>query len=389
MSDWVVVAGVLGMRLLVPLLILRYPLPGILAAIFADAIDGAIFHSFTSLSLESYQQYDKALDTYYLAIAYIAVLRNWVDPAAIRIGRFLWYYRLVGVALFAVLDVRILLFIFPATFEFFFIYYEAVRLRWNPLRISVRHMLTVAAVTWVFLKLPNEYWLHVAERSTTEWAKESIFGMDPSTPRIEVLAANLWAIPAALLIVALLVAAGALALRWLPPPDHATIVDANQHGPGGVQLVGLPRGVEPVFTAAMAEKVVLVALIGLIFASFLPGVEATALELTVALSIVVVLNAGIASWLGRRGREWRAATAEFGTMLFVNWALVLAIARIDRWTDLTLSAGSALFYALLLSLLITLYDRYRHQRVWWARGETAQSVSPAMTVSTPAAGSGH
>ncbi|HMO95703.1 MAG TPA: hypothetical protein PKD27_06240, partial [Tepidiformaceae bacterium] len=132
MADGIVIAGVLALRFLLPLSILRYPLPGILAAMLADSIDGAIFDSYTSVSLENYQFYDKSLDIYYLAIAYIATLRNWVDPAALRIAQFLWYYRLFGVALFATMDARVLLFIFPATFEYFFIFYEAVRLRWNP-----------------------------------------------------------------------------------------------------------------------------------------------------------------------------------------------------------------------------------------------------------------
>lgn len=387
MADWVVVAGVLGMRLLVPLLILRFPLPGILAAIFADAIDGAIFHSFTSLSLESYQQYDKSLDTYYLALAYIATLRNWVDPVALRIGRFLWYYRLVGVALFAITEYRILLFIFPATFELFFIYYETVRLRWNPLRLTARHMLKLAVLASLLVKMPNEYWLHVAEGSTTDWLKESVFGMDASTPRIEVVAAHPWVIPLALLIVGAIVGMGRLALRWLPPPDHEPRFDANRYGPGGMRLAGLPRGSEPLLTIATAEKVVLVALIGVIFASFLPGVEATVWELARVLSIVVVLNAGIASWLGRRGWEWRAATAELATILFANWVLVLIIARMDRWTHMTLSAGTALFYALLLSLLITLYDRYRHQRAWWAWAETARPPGTPMHLPAPIADS--
>ena len=47
--------------------------------------------------LDIYQNYDKALDIYYLVIAYCATMRNWRDPFAFRVGQFLWYCRLVGV----------------------------------------------------------------------------------------------------------------------------------------------------------------------------------------------------------------------------------------------------------------------------------------------------
>jgi hypothetical protein len=365
MIDGLVIAGVLGLRFLVPLTILRYPLPGIIGSILADVIDGAVFDTFTSVSLENYQQYDKSLDIYYLSIAYIATLRNWVDPTALRISRFLWYYRLVGVALFAATDERMLLFVFPATFELFFIYYETARLRWKPERLGARHLVIVAAVASVFVKLPHEYWLHVAEGSTTEWIIESVFGMEPGTSRLELLAAYPWLIPAALLGAAALAAAVAISVRWLPSPDHPLSFDANRHGPGAVGIEGRPRPTEPILTMAVAEKVVLVALVSIIFASFLPGVDATAFQLSVVVAVVVVINAGIASWQGRRGWEWRAATTEFGTMLVANSATVIAVATLAQWADMTLSTGSALFYGLLLSLLVTLYDRYRHQRIWW------------------------
>jgi hypothetical protein len=326
-ADGAVVAAVLALRFFVPLTILRYPLPGILASMLADSIDGAIFDSYTSLSLENYQFYDKSLDIYYLAIAYIATLRNWVDPRALRIAQFLWYYRLLGVALFATVDSRMLLFIFPATFEYFFIFYEAVRLRWDPGRLGTRTLLAVAAGAWVFLKLPQEYWLHIAQGSTTEWLKVSVFGMDASTPRLEVLAANLWILPVVGGIVAVVVGISAFALRFAPPGDHQLSFDANRQGPAQVRLVGRPRFSWPVFSLSLAEKVILVALISIIFAEFLPGVDASALQMTLVLGAVVVLNAAIGSWQARRGMEWREATVEFGTIVVVNGAIILTIAE--------------------------------------------------------------
>jgi hypothetical protein len=128
-SDWLVFWVVAAARFLLPLTIPRYPLPGILASLMLDSADQTIFQQFTSLPLEGYQGYDKALDIYYLTIAYISTLRNWVNRFALQVGRFLFCWRLVGVALFALTRLRWLLLIFPNTFEFFFIFYEAYRLR--------------------------------------------------------------------------------------------------------------------------------------------------------------------------------------------------------------------------------------------------------------------
>ena len=55
---------------------------------------------------------------------------------AFQVSRFLFYWRLVGVALFELTQMRALLIIFPNTFEYFFIFYEVFRLRWDPERMT-------------------------------------------------------------------------------------------------------------------------------------------------------------------------------------------------------------------------------------------------------------
>ena len=106
-----------------PLLIPRFPLV-IIAALVLDGIDNAVLAQFTEVDLSAdgpYQSWDKALDIYYLAIAYLSTMRNWTSDAAFRISQFLFYYRLLGVMLFELLDSRSMLLIFPNTFEYFFI----------------------------------------------------------------------------------------------------------------------------------------------------------------------------------------------------------------------------------------------------------------------------
>ena len=103
-NDLAVLALVLAARLLVPLLIPWYPLPGVLAALTLDAVDQSLFQGLTRLPLEGYQAYDKALDVYYQSIAYLSTLRNWENDFAFRVGRVLFYARLVGVAQMCIRD---------------------------------------------------------------------------------------------------------------------------------------------------------------------------------------------------------------------------------------------------------------------------------------------
>src|SRR5262245_27076268 len=136
MSADVVVVTVVVLRFVVPLFIPKYPLPAILVALVLDAADQTIFAAVTDDPLPGYQAYDKALDVYYLAIAYISTMRTWRDPVAFQVSRFLYLYRLVGVTIFELTHARWLLLVFPNTFEYFFDAYEAVRTKWNPLRLS-------------------------------------------------------------------------------------------------------------------------------------------------------------------------------------------------------------------------------------------------------------
>ena len=78
---------VVGTRFLLPLLIPRFPLPAIVACLVVDGVDQTIFQAF-GYDPPGYQGYDKAMDVYYLAIAYLATMRNWTSPGGFVVGRF-------------------------------------------------------------------------------------------------------------------------------------------------------------------------------------------------------------------------------------------------------------------------------------------------------------
>src|SRR4029078_414655 len=117
---------VIGGRFLLPLLIPKFPLPAIIACLVLDAADQTIFQAF-GFDPPGYQSYDKAMDIFYLSVAYLAAMRNWDNLHAFAVARFLFYYRLAGAFIFEVSHERWVLLVFPNTFEYFFIAYELWR----------------------------------------------------------------------------------------------------------------------------------------------------------------------------------------------------------------------------------------------------------------------
>jgi hypothetical protein len=327
-DDRFVIVAIVLARLALPLLIPRIPLM-ILAALVLDAVDNSLLAHFTSIDLGPsgpYQSFDKALDIYYLAIAYLATMRNWTSTPAFRIARFLFYYRLVGVVAFELLDSRVMLLVFPNTFEYFFIAYEGLRTRWDPKRWSGRFWLYMAGGIWVLIKLPQEYWIHVAKLDFT--------GVVADHPWFGALC---------------LLGLGVLAwLAWfvvrprMPEPLPGWRFTAPPT-PRRQPAVG-------VSWSALAEKSVLLTLLAVIVAEILPSVHLSALDIALGVVALVAANLAIATWGGR--------SIHFVLRLAINFILIYMGSRVlsDRGN---LSIATGLFFAYLTTLIVVLYDRYR------------------------------
>jgi hypothetical protein len=333
---------VVGLRFCVPLLIPRYPLPGVVGSLLLDAVDHSIFQAF-GYDPPHYQGYDKAMDVYYLAIAYVSTLRNWTSPSAYRVGRFLYFYRLIGVTAFELSGWRPLLLIFANTFEYFFIAYEVVRMQRDPRRYTLRFWIWVAAVIWIVVKLPQEWWIHVAQLDFTDE-----------------LAAHPWMGPT--IVVALLVAAAAY--WWyvrprLSPPDWAPRLAAD---PIPAEMATWHQRAEwtaahsAILSSTTAEKVVLVGLISVIYGEALPGLETTSWQLFVGIGTLVVVNAAISIWGARIRVGTDSAVVAFVARVGINVALAV-IAHAALGSD-RMDLAAALFFVAMLSLITLLHDRY-------------------------------
>jgi hypothetical protein len=326
-----VVAIVLA-RLLIPLLIPRAPLV-IVVVLVIDAADQTLLATFTDVDTSesgAYQSVDKALDIYYLSIGYLSTLRNWTSHPALRIARFLFYYRLVGVALFELTDERLMLLLFPNTFEYFFIAYEVARTRYEPSRFSARFWLLVAAGLWIFVKLPQEYWIHIAKLDFTDTVRDyPAFGV---------------AVVVALIVAALVVVF--VIVPRLPAPDWPWRFAADP------VPSGIAHELARILSRETLEKVSLLALLCVIFASILPGIDATTLQIVVGVTAIVFANAAISLAAAHRGG------LEYAALLPTNLVLVyLANALLGERREFDLGYG--LFFAFLIATIIWLYDAFR------------------------------
>ena len=340
--DQVVFLLVVGGRFVLPLLIPRFPLPAIIACLVLDGIDQTIFQLF-GYDPPGYQSYDKAMDIFYLSIAYLSTLRNWDNLGAVAVARFLFYYRLAGAFLFELTHERVVLLIFPNTFEYFFIAYHLVRLRWSTATIRMRTWVITAGAIWIFVKLPQEYWLHVAELDVTDTLRDY-----PWTR---------WLL--AFLVI------GGLAVLWfvvrprLPRPDHALELTS---GPvpaavdNAASLAALRVTGGWVWSWMTLEKVVLVGLVAEIYGQILPGVTHDNLELFLAIGALVVANAGITLLASRR--RWTIQSAAYAVLARIATNVVLVVV-FDRVLGGSAAGWDTFFFLCLISLITTLHDRYQ------------------------------
>jgi len=213
------------------------------------------------------------------------------------------------------------------------------------------------------IKLPQEYWIHIARIDTTDWIKVSLFDVNTSVSWGEIFRAQpvvLLALLALLMVV--LLAAWWFVRRRLPPSDRALTFSADAHQPTFTEeqvRSALVSEARHIVDAALAEKILLITLVSVCFAQVLPAVQTSDLQLIIGVGLLVAVNTALSHWLARRGFAWAFSQRASIMMGVANVALVLAYAFLRSMIDAPVRIENALFMALLLTLLVTLFDRYR------------------------------
>lgn len=340
---FIVVFGVVVItRCLLPFTIFRYPLAGILGCLVVDGIDQSIFQHF-GYDPPFYQNYDKAMDVFYLGIAFISTMRNWTSKAAIGVSRFLFFYRQFGVVAFELTGWRPLLLIFCNTFEYFFIAYEAIRTRWNTVQFQLKFWVTTAALIWIFIKLPQEYWIHIAQLDFTDTVQDVPWFLPLVVTALAVAALVFW------FVVRPRLAPADHAWQFVAPPSPPEL-DTPQKRAAFVATH------TRVWSAATAEKVALIGMLSIIFASLLPGADVAPLRMMQWVGYFAVLNAAVTIALAKRGRNIDADWRGFLLRYAGNLVLLLVV---ENYVYEAFLLREALFFVLLFTVMVTTYNRFR------------------------------
>ena len=369
---------VVGGRLGLPLLIPRFPLIGVVLCMLLDSADQTIFQRFTTIDLAGYQSYDKALDIYYLSIAYISTLRNWTNMFAFKASKFLLYYRLVGVTLFELTGFRAILLILPNTFEYFFIFYQAIALRWNPLRYPKRLIIGSIVFIWIFIKLPQEWWIHIAKLDVTETLNKYLFHLPINTPMSQAFLSHMGI---SLAILAVVIGIIFLA-RWyiinkLPPANVKLLFAIKAPNNKDVRETASSYPPASFFRGPLFEKIVLIGLVSTIFAMMLPSVKASLVSVFVFVALVITVNSWISHQMSKNNKDlWTFGVfREFLSMISINFAiLILFLAFLPNINGSEINWQITSFFLLLITIFITLYDRYFpvHQFLSMQKGITSK-----------------
>jgi hypothetical protein len=151
-------------RLLVPVSILRWPLAGTVLSLLADNFDNYVLRTYGwgFLPPNSYQEYDKFLDIYYLSFAFYASsgLRESFTKKTLQI---LFFWRFAGVLLFEVTNTRSVLFFAPNIFEYFFFFVYAAKRFFPRVDLNSRKTVLAAVALIAVPKFAMEYVMHVME----------------------------------------------------------------------------------------------------------------------------------------------------------------------------------------------------------------------------------
>jgi hypothetical protein len=363
-TEWIVVVLVVGTRLFLPFTIPTWPLLGAIACMLVDSIDQSIFQQFPAIPLEGYQSYDKSLDIYYLAVIYTATMRNWTNPYMFGTSFFLYYYRLIGVVAFELTQVRAILFIFPNTFEYFYDFIEAVRLRWDWKRIGKWTAIISAAAIWIFIKLPQEWWIHIAQLDMTDFIKETLFGVSADASWGAAVANRPWVLVLAIVIaVALIAVCWWIITRKAPPADRRPQWRADPLPPElrGSELYRTVKATDRILDRALLEKVVLTGLISVIFAQYLLPENVRTIGVLGFVAAFVVVNAVVSQFLARHGMFKRSMSIEAVGMFIVNYLIVGVLELVQRVlgiAEVGASLGTTVFFVFLFTVVTVLFDRY-------------------------------
>ena len=145
-----------AVRIFASLIVFKFNFFGAILVILIDFSDLFMMNLITLGGVRNYQFLDKFLDLFYITYFLIIALR-W-EKLLRNISILLFVFRILGFVLFEFFQNRLILFIFPNVFEFWFLGITLLFLLKS--NITNRKIIIVLVIT-TLLKMIQEYILHV------------------------------------------------------------------------------------------------------------------------------------------------------------------------------------------------------------------------------------
>jgi hypothetical protein len=216
----------------------------------------------------------------------------------------------------------------------------------------------------VFIKLPQEWWIHIAQLDMTDFIKETLFGVSTDATWAEAVANRPWVLVIAIVIAAALIGIGYwIVTRKAPPADHRPRWKADPLPPQcrGSELYRTVKATDRIFDRALLEKVVLTGLMSVIFAQYLLPENVRSVAVLAFVALFVVVNAGVSQGLARHGAFRRSMVIEAVGMFIVNFGIVAGLLLFDEvlgLVDRVAPLHTTLFFVFLFTVTTVLFDRY-------------------------------
>jgi hypothetical protein len=137
--------------------VLFFPFLGSILAILVDLSDLFLMGFINMGGVSNYQKLDKFLDLFYMGLFLIVSLR-W-DPREKFISIGLFVFRMLGVILFFIFNIRIILVFFPNVFEFWFVLITGYKYFNQNKLISPSVIFKILLIAFA-LKLSHEIFIH-------------------------------------------------------------------------------------------------------------------------------------------------------------------------------------------------------------------------------------
>lgn len=147
------------------------------ASIAADGADVVIMDATGARGFfwgPTYHPIDKGLDTYYLAFAAFVSLR-WPEMLAKKTAVFLFIWRLIGIVIFEITNIRQVILFAPSIFENFYLIIAGAKQFFPKFKVDTGKKLAVILVIAAIPKLVQEYFMHFLEVQTWQFVKHNIF----------------------------------------------------------------------------------------------------------------------------------------------------------------------------------------------------------------------